>query len=221
MPRCVGKGLCRREHGQGAHYKGQNRPHRSCGKTEEESATASFLRSCPNGAYAEEAARLAVFLYYATAVHQSETVSLVYFALKHCIQLLRSHAATVVAYGYFHVTVALFGGYAYLAALRSELAGVVSEGVEHEESEHFVGLHDGIGVANSQFDALHTETGLTLCHHGEQRGERKSLYVKTQLPDTHLYPLREHTVVFIYLGRKLHDILPPFLPCGFVFGARR
>ena len=104
-------------------------------------------------------------------------MTFIYLALKHGHQLVVGHAATVVVHGYFHVTVVLFGGYAYLATLRSELAGVVGKGVEHEECQHFVGLHDGIGVANSQFDALHSETRFALCHHGEQRSERKRLDV--------------------------------------------
>ena len=84
-----------------------------------------------------------------------------------------------------------------------KFAGIIGDGIDHEEGERLVCLHHGIGRLYHELDVLHLESQLTLVHNVKQWLQRETLYTQVQGSLTHLYPLGEHLVVLIDLIGEL------------------
>ena len=121
-------------------------------------------------------------------------------------QLVVVHAAARVADRHFDIVLGLrcmdvdrpLGG---------ELAGIVGQGVQHEEGEYAVGLDHGASGFHAETDTFHLETLLAACHHVEERLQGETLDAQVQLSLPQLYPLGQHLVVGLYLLGQLADVL--------------
>ena len=126
-------------------------------------------------------------------------------------QLLCCHAQAGIGDGDFHVVLCIVGLDAHPSALWGELAGVVGQGVEHEEGEHAVGLHRQVGGLHLELDALHLEAATAACHDVEQLLQLEALYLQAQLASAQLYPVGQQVVVVAYLVGQLTGIFEPFV----------
>ena len=121
-------------------------------------------------------------------------------------QLLAIHADTRVGYRHLHVVWRLVGTDGH-ATLVGKLACIVGQGVQHEERQYAVGLHDGLRRLHVEGDALHLETLAAAGENVEQRLQRETLDMQVELSLVQLNPMREHLVVAVYLVDEFTDVL--------------
>ena len=107
----------------------------------------------------------------------------------------------------------------HLSAAWRKLAGIVGDGVDHEERQGAVGLHHGIGWLHFQVYASHLETHLSLAHNVEEWLQREALDAEADGALAHLNPIGEHAVVLVDLVGQLRNILVSFLSDCFRFTA--
>ena len=88
----------------------------------------------------------------------------------------------------------------------SELAGIVGQGVEHEQRECLVGLHHRRGGHDMQGYALQAEGGLRPGDDVEHILHREALYMQVELSPLELDPLGEHLVVVVDMPCEFNHI---------------
>ena len=212
-------GACRLrvETGQEPCQGGEQSHHLASWQTEEEARAPTLLALGCYMADAEELAHLAVLLNDALAVGKAEAMTLLAFGtrdaniaeglvVKDVAQLLGRHAAARVGHGELHVVGLLQGADGHVAAAVSELAGIVSQGVQHEERQHAVGLDGGVGRYHGERHPLHVEAGLATEDEVEQGLQGETLDMQAELALPQLYPLREQVVLLVNLVREFSDV---------------
>ena len=186
---------------------------------EEEAAAPTLAALGLKGTDGEYLTRLAVLLDNALTVQQSETVAALHLVFEDVGQLLVGHADAGVVDAHLHIAVALGGADGHLSALGCELPGVVGQGVDHEEGQYAVGLHDGGGGLHVEGQRLQHEAAAAAGYDVEDRLQREALHAQAQLSLSQLYPLCQQGVVLLYLLRQLADIVQAFLVIGTVLSA--
>ena len=122
-------------------------------------------------------------------------------------QLFFGHTLPRVLYGNLHILLLLSGGDTDVAALLSELSGIVGHRVQHEERQHTVGFQHCVRRFYVQFDTFHLEGSTALSDDVEELLQRETLDLQTQFALAQLNPVGQHLVVVFYLVRQFTDIL--------------
>ena len=107
----------------------------------------------------------------------------------------------------------------HLSAAWCKLAGIIGNGVDHEERQGAVGLHHSICRVHLQIYASHLETHLSFRHNVEEWLQREALDAETDGTLAHLNPISEYAVVLVDLVGQLRNILVSFLSDCFRFTA--
>ena len=122
--------------------------------------------------------------------------------------LLLGHAAAVVAHSHLHIVGGFLSADPHVAAAGRKLAGVVGEGVHHEERQRLVGFHDSSGRLHFEAEALELEAHARHRHDVEQLLQRETLDVERELSLSHLYPLRKQGVELVdFVGQFGHVVV--------------
>ena len=175
------------------HHQGDNQLGHALWQTEEETAPLPLLALGREEADSKDLAELAILLDDALAVEQAKAMTARYLVVEDAAEGFGVHAFAVVGHGDLDVGGLLVGIDADVAASGGELAGIVGQGVEHEERQHTVGLDSRSGGTDVEFDALHEEAALALGDDVEEVVECEGLDVEAELALMKLYPAGQYT----------------------------
>ena len=184
----------------------------------------------------EERTHLPVFVDDALAIEQSETMTARIGAIEDMRQSCFVHSLARIGDGNLNVTILgsshlailgschlglihHLGANHHLSAAWCKLAGIIGDGIDHEERKGAVGLHHGICRAHLQVYTPHLETHLSFRHNVEERLQREALDAEADGTLAHLNPIGEHAVVLVNLVGQLRNILVSFLSDCFRFTA--
>ena len=171
----------------------------------------------------EEGRTLAVFLDDTLAVHQPETALL--GQLKRLLidgfYFVGTEAGAIVGHGYLHAwAIAHLGGLQLDGtSLGGIFSGILSQRVEHEEGQGFVGLDQQVGGRDGELLPLHLESAAPLGNEVEKLAQSETLDMEAQLPLAHLDPVGQDIVVLVDGGGQLLDVVEALLAV-IVRGAR-
>ena len=131
------------------------------------------------------------------------------FVIKQMQNLLFGHTLSIVFYHDFHRFFSILTIDCHTTSLRSILACVISQSVNHEQSQCFISLDNSICRFNFQGDAFQSETHIALDHDIKQFLKGETLHLNTKLSLAKLYPLRQHIIIFTNLIGKFTDVCIP------------
>ena len=193
-------GSCTRFGNHQCQYQHQLHPADSARQTEGECAAFPLLAFCMDIADGEERAHLLVFIDDALAIEQTEAMTARIGAVEDVGQGCFVHALACIGYGNLNKGfIHHLGANLHLSTARCKLAGVIGNGVDHEESQGAVGLHHGIGRLHLQVHAAHLETHLAFGHNVEEWLQREAFDTEVDGSLAHLNPIGEHCIVLINL----------------------
>ena len=133
-----------------------------------------------------------------------------WLAREHVFKFFGTHSSSRISHRNLHAVSQFSCRDGDPSAFRRELAGIVGYGVDHEERERLVGLHDSRCVLHLQVNPFQHETHAPALHHIEKILQAETFHTQAHLALTHLYPAGENFVVvanlvgqFAHVGKSL------------------
>ena len=200
---------------------GNNQTQDTLRQTEENAAATPLFALCTNHALIEQTAHLAILVDYSLTVHEPETVTLsrlfvrkflvafhIHYRLmlKQAVQLHGRHSCPRVGNRHFDAIAQIGAADSNPASIRSELTGVVGNGVYHEKCKRTIGLHHFTAWFDTQFDAFQTIFHTALSQRVEYLLKTETLNMQTHIALPHLNPTCEHCIAGCYLCSQFRNV---------------